>query len=303
MSYLKMSAAQAFGEVDTEEKACAWFWSERFGGESFVCPKCEEVGSFWQHHDPEIRDCAVCGTRVRLRAAGLLRDSKLPLLKWIRAIFYVMTDKRGASALTLQRHLAIGSYRTAWALGHKIRTALADRDAEYRLSGSVELDAAAIGSKRAGNQAEILVAIERRTYVDGKGRSRDKAGFAKVALAAETRDEAQKFVAAAVQPDTLVNTDGSPALRNLKNVDVDYQITGADKEILEAWLPHVFRFVENAKTWLAGTFHGVKAKYLGRYLAEFTYRFNRRHDENGLFHRAIRACSRATPITIRTLCA
>jgi len=122
-------------------------------------------------------------------------------------------------------------------------------------------------------------------------------------VAPETTDNTEIFIETAVQPGTFVNTDGSPALRNLKNADVDFQITGGDKEVLEAWLPRVFRFIENAKTWLAGTFHGVKAKYLPRYLAEYTYRFNRRHDENGLFHRVIRACSLAVPITLRSLCA
>jgi len=52
-----------------------------------------------------------------------------------------MTDKRGASALALKRNLALGSYRTAWALGHKIRTALAARDQTHRRSGTVELGA------------------------------------------------------------------------------------------------------------------------------------------------------------------
>jgi hypothetical protein len=30
------------------------------------------------------------------------------------------------------------------------------------------------------------------------------------------------------------------------------------------------------KTWLNGTYHGVSAKHLGRYVREWSYRFNRR---------------------------
>jgi len=149
----------------------------------------------------------------------------------------------------------------------------------------------------------VLVAVEHRTYVDRKGRTCGKAGFAKFVLASQTKANAQAFVDGALTPGTFVNTDGSTALCSLRHVDVDYQVTQRDQAVLEAWLPRVFRFVENAKTWLAGTFHGVRAKYLGRYFAEFTYRFNRRHDESGLFHRAIRACSLAPPVTLRLLCA
>jgi len=78
-----MSAAEAFVQIDPEERACAWFWAERFGGEAFVCPACEEKGNSWQHRNPEIRDCAVCRPRVRLRASGLLRDPKLPRLTYM----------------------------------------------------------------------------------------------------------------------------------------------------------------------------------------------------------------------------
>ena len=138
-----MSTAAAFRELDTEAKACAWFWQERFGGAVIVCPHCEEIGSYWQHRNAEIRECSVCCTQVRRRASGLLRDSKLPLLKWVRALIFVMTDKRGTSALALQRQLELESYRTAWALGQKIRMAFAARDAGYQLSESVELDGAA----------------------------------------------------------------------------------------------------------------------------------------------------------------
>ena len=68
-----MSQAAAFRDIDTEEKARAWFWSERFGGKEFVCPECHEENSYWQDvRRPERRHCAVCGAEVRLRADGLI---------------------------------------------------------------------------------------------------------------------------------------------------------------------------------------------------------------------------------------
>jgi hypothetical protein len=48
--------------------------------------------------------------------------------------------------------------------------------------------------------------------------------------------------------------------------------------------------ISNAKAWILATFHGLGPKYLDTYLAEFTYRFNRRHLEHALFERLLEAC-------------
>lgn len=299
-----MRAVEAFRTIDTEEQARSWFWRHWFGGKEFECAQCGEEGSFWQHHaTPEIRECSVCRHVVRLRANNLLRDSKLPLLSWVTALILMMQDKRGVSALALQRHLRLGSYRTAWPMSHKIRKALQNRGDAYRPSGIVELDGATFGSSRAENQREVLVAIESRTYIDSHGQTRPKAGFVKVTVAPDTTQAAQAFADAALDPTTLINTDGGHALRAIENFDTEFRVMNGKKKSLEAWLPHVFWFLENAKTWIAGTFHGVKARYLGQYLAGYTYRFNRRHDLNGMFHRALRACVLASRITQKMLCA
>jgi hypothetical protein len=100
----------------------------------------------------------------------------------------------------------------------------------------------------------------------------------------------------------MVNTDVSPSLVHLENVDVDYQVVDADPEILDHWLPRIHKFISYALSWIVGTHHGVEAKYLNRYLAEYTFRFNRRHDPDSLFFRALGACVHAKPATSQPLC-
>ena len=184
---------------------------------------------------------------------------------------------------------------------HKIREALRQRDLQYKLNKYIELDGATFGKKQTGNQIDVLIAIESKDWIDAKGRPKSRAGFAKVMIGAETKENAQSFVNAAITKGAMVNTDGSPSLINLKDVDVDYRVVGTDKEILDHWLPWVHKFISNAKAWLIGTHHGVESKYLGHYLAEYTYRFNRRHDPDSLFSRALAACVLATPIRSGTL--
>lgn len=297
MKYQRMKFSQLLKELDSEEKARAWIWLAKFDGKEFVCPKCAHE-KFYQHKkNPEIRECKDCHLYIRLRAHTIFQHSKTPMLTWLKAICFVAHGKRGISTLELQNELGMKSYGTTWAILHKIREALRQRDEEYKLKDIIELDGSVFGKRQTGTQAEVLVAIETKGWVDAKGRRKSKAGFAKIMVGTETKSEAQEFVNQAIKKDSMVNTDGSPSLINLENVDVDYQVVGSNQEILDHWLPWVHKFISNAKAWIVGTHHGVESKYLGQYLAEYTYRFNRRHDPDSLFFRALGACVHAKPKT------
>lgn len=288
-------------EIDTEEKARDWVWRSKFEGKDFRCRHCQSEEFYSHQVRPEVRTCRGCLKQNRLRAGTIFQNSKIPILTWVRAIYFTMQGKRGISALELKRQLGMKSYGTTWSILHKIREALRQRDERYKLKNIIELDGASFGKKETGNQQEVLVAIETKDWVDEKGKQKSGAGFAKVMVASETKKEAQEFINQVVAPDTWVNTDGSPSLTSLENVDVDYQVTGNDPIVLAHWLPWVHKFISNAKAWLVGTHHGVEAKYLARYLGEYTYRFNRRHDLDGLFHRALTACAIASPKTAYAL--
>jgi hypothetical protein len=103
-------------------------------------------------------------------AGTIMHASRLPLTSWLAAIWYVVNQKQGVSALGLQRVLGFGSYQTAWAWLHKLRRAMvrANRD---RLSGVVEIDETIIGGLR-----------------HGEGKGRGMANKTLVAIAVDTRD-------------------------------------------------------------------------------------------------------------------
>jgi hypothetical protein len=305
MNYEKLKPAEFFAEVNTEADARAWFWRARRGGKAWACPNCTHP-KFWEYATrPEIRECQLCNHRFRLRSGTLLEYSKLSVLTWLRAIYFVTQDKRGVSALQLMRFLALGSYRTAWRLLHKIRRAMVQRDEGYKLSGLVELDGvyfADVAKEREEGEATALIAVESKAWVNEKGKTVERAGFAKVEVTgSESKIFAQRFVDKALEPGTQVNSDAGNALIHLEGIDSDHRVVGGNKEVLDAWLPWVNRFISNAKTWLLGTHHGVRAKYLKYYLGEYAYRFNRRHDPDGLFQRAVTACTLATPVRVAQL--
>lgn len=291
MAYQHFSRAQFFKTFNTEQKVRDWLWQTRFPS-GFQCPHCKSE-SFYQHTSrPEIRTCRECLKQIRLRAGTLFEHSKLPLRIWFQAIQLLMQGKRGISALELKRVLKLGSYQTAWLMLQKIRAALKDRDQRYKLQGFIEVDGASFGHKK--NRKSVLVAVESKDWVDDLGKPRPRAGFAKIALASETKQEAQDFINQTIQQDSVLHTDHKNIYPSLENVQVDSRTT-QNLLFLDGWLPWVNKFISNAKTWILGTHHSIRSKYLDRYLAEYTYRFNRRHDPDGLFQRTLRACTLAAP--------
>lgn len=301
MFYEVFTSERFFSEISTEEAARNLIWRCRFGGKEFACPvcKCEE---FYQHKSrDEIRECRSCRKQVRVRAGTIFDSSKTSLLVWSKAVFHVMQGKRGISATELQRHLGLKSYGRVWTMLQKIRSALQQKDEGYKVGdGVVELDGGVFGKRETGNQCDVLVAIESKDWVDKNGKPKSKAGFAKVLVAKETKENAQKLVDQGVRVGAMVNTDGK--LKSLDRVDHDYQVVSGNPEACKRWLPWVHKFISNAKTWINGTHHGVLDKHLERYLGEYTYRFNRRHDVSRLFHRAMAACAVAQPVRQHALC-
>ena len=298
MAYDKLTVAKFFRVIDTEEKARDLVWRARFGGKDFVCPHCRGE-KFWQHKGrPEVRECVHCERQIRLRADTIFRRSKVSMLVWVRAIFLATQGKRGIAALEVYRQLEMRSYGTAWTMMQKIREAMRQRDGRYKLKGIIELDGASFGRRKTENQREILVAIETKKWVDERGRPKRRAGFAKTMPPTITKVYAQEFVTAAIEPGSTLHTDG--AYHKIDGVEVMSR-KSADGDTMNEWLPWVHRFISNAKAFLIGTHHGVEAKHLERYLAEYTFRFNRRHDPNSMFARAVSACAIATPITVHAL--
>ena len=315
MSYLHLKVAESFAAVDSEEKARDLFWKAKFGGKDFECPRCFHGRFYAFAARPEVRRCRQCEKDVRLRAGTILEHAKKPLLLWARAMLLMMQDKRGVSALQTMRELALNSYGTAWRMLHKIRRALRQRDERYVLQGLVELDGASFAreatdkgdnpekpSPRHEGDNKVLIAVESKEWVDERGRPKARAGFAKVRVSRESKIFAQRFIDASIKPGTMVNTDGGSAFLDLRSVDADSQVMDGQPTRLDRWLPWVHRFISNAKNWMMGTHHGVGVRYLPNYLGEHTYRFNRRHDPDSLFHRTLTACTSATPVRSWALC-
>jgi hypothetical protein len=69
------------------------------------------------------------------------------LTHWFWAAYLMTTDKRGVSALLIQRQLGLSRYETAWMMLHKLRRAMVNVGREP-LHGEVEVDETWVGVRR-----------------------------------------------------------------------------------------------------------------------------------------------------------
>jgi hypothetical protein len=77
--------------------------------------------------------------RVMAKTGTIFDRTRMPLRTWFAAMWFVTSQKDGASALGLKRVLGLGSYQTAWAWLHKFRQAMVRPDRD-RLCGRIEVD-------------------------------------------------------------------------------------------------------------------------------------------------------------------
>jgi transposase-like protein len=214
---------------------------------------------------------------MSVTAGTIFQDSHAPLTIWFRAMWHVTSQKNGMSALGLQRILGLGSYKTAWAMLHKLRRAMV-RPGRERLSGSVEADETYLGGLEEGvrgrqteRKALIVVAAEE----NGKGIGRIRMRHIPDASARSLVG----FVEESVESGSVVHTDGWLGYEPLKARGYIHQVSflrGHEKSPSEL-LPRVHRVISLLKRWLLGTHQGtIGQDHLDDYLNEFTFRFNRR---------------------------
>jgi transposase-like protein len=261
-----------FESIFPTEAACREYLVRLRWPDGFRCPRCGH-GKAWPL-DRLLFECAGCGTQTSAIAGTIFQDTHKPLPLWFRAIWWVTSQKTGASALGLQRVLGLGSYQTAWAWLHKLRRAMV-RPGRDPLTGRVEVDETYLGGVQPGKRgrgavgkALIVVAAQE----DGPGIGRIRMRRVPNASAGSL----QPFVVEAIAPGSVVHPDGWEGYTGLARHGYGHEIT-LRKGGATALLPRVHRVVALLKRWLLGTHQGaVREAHLDDYLDEFTLRFNRR---------------------------
>jgi transposase-like protein len=266
----------------------------------FVCPRCGGRAAWCMNRGLWL--CGGCRHQASVTAGTIFQDSHLPLTTWFRAMWYVTSQKNGASALGLQRVLGLGSYKTAWAMLHKLRRAMV-RPGRDGLTGVVEVDETYWGGREEGvvgrqTQDKALIAIAAEE--DGKGIGRVRLRR----IPDASRQSLHGFIWQSVEPGSTVRTDGLRAYLGLEGYLHDRRVQRLDPEVADKLMPRVHRVASLLKRWLLGTHQGaIGHDYLDYYLDEFTFRFNRRKSTSRgkLFFRLAQQAVQIDPVPFNAL--
>jgi transposase-like protein len=234
--------------------------------------------------------CKACKRQFTATVGTIFEDSKIPLNKWLAAIYLMCASKKGISAHQLHRMLAV-TYKTAWFMAHRIRLAMKDKSPTL-LTGTIEADETYVGGKPRGHpdrRGKVKNMSQRITEAKGKkvavvgilergGRVRP------VVMRPLTRRGVQKLLRENIDlPNSRLSTDES------------LLYWGIDKHLPHGTVKHEREYVsgnsihtqgiENfwslLKRGLIGTHHHVDAEYLQCYVDEAAFKYNTRKMQDG----------------------
>ena len=284
------------------ELACRKYLEKRRWPEGIRCPRCRssQVG---RHRPRSLYQCKRCRYQASLTAGPIFHKTRMPLRKWFWLVLLMGQNKHGVSILEAQRLLGIRTYETVWAMTHKIRAAMRQRDARYKLAGLIELDDASFGHKFKGDRNSRTGATEKAVRVMVSTTDQGKPKFAKMEVADYAGVlHAQKMAREQLEPQQVIRTDGGVSFPALKEMGFEHdRHVGMTPRQMDRYLPWVHTVIANAKRFMLGTHHQESPRHLQRFLDEFTYRFNRRWVQGQLFDRLLTACAISDSVTYADL--
>ncbi len=284
-----------FEQRFSTEEACREYLYQMRWPDGFICPRCSHQ-KCWKRQNGLYR-CSQCKYHLSVTAGTIFQDSRIPLRLWFRAIWQVVSQKHGISALGLQRVLGLSRYETTWNMLHRLRTAMV-RPGRDRLVGPVQVDEIYIGGPRPGKRGRgaagktlVMVAVEDNGKRAGRIRLhkvKDASGASLIPAIKES-----------VQPKSEIRTDGWEGYSQLSTSDYTHVIIRKTADVGENLLPLANRVTALLKRWLVGTHQGKpSASHLDYYLDEFVFRFNRRTSRSRglLFYRLVQQAVHIAPV-------
>jgi transposase-like protein len=258
------SSLREFQRQFASEEACQQYLVACRWPDGFQCRRCGHQRAYamvrqrrWQ--------CAACRYQVSLTSGTILHNTRTLLTLWFWAAYLMTTDKRGISALLLQRQLGLRRYETAWMMLHKFRRAMVNL-AREPLHGEVEIDDTWIGATQAGlrgsrqlkgrRAALVLVAVEKRGKASGRLRLGVIPDFKATTLSV--------FIQQNVAQGSTIYTDGLKTFTGLEEAGYKHIPRSQPLRIdlckgAKSVVPLADRAIGNLQQWLIGTYHALAA--------------------------------------------
>jgi hypothetical protein len=251
------------------EEACRNHFREERDKIGVVCHKCNHtehywIKSWWSY------ECKKCRSRTSLRSGTIMQSSNLSFMIWYKTMFFMSVTKKGFSTKEIQKQLGLKRYEPVWAMVHKLRKAMGNRDARYTLEGMVEFDEGyftveaseleknkGIRGRGAAGKRNVTITAESIPLEDietGK-KSRHCRSFKVKALETHKKEEVTEELKTTLDETTIVFSDQSTSYVDIADY-LELHITEkSDKNTTKETLQWVHITISNAKRTLLGNYH------------------------------------------------
>lgn len=265
-----------------DEESCRRFFESLIWPTGRACPHCGSAQS-WALRSESSRaglyQCGGCHLQFTVTTKTPLHSTKLPLWKWLLAMYLMSNSSKGISSVVLAR-LVGTTQKTAWKVGHAIRALMASVSAEpLPLQGTVELD-----EKYLGGSPRFQQGVKHKR---GKGTSKqciavavEREGAVRATLVAHDGETALRpFVEAAVDPAAYLMSDHNPAYVRIAADFAGHAFVDHGKreyvrdEVHNNTAESFNSILERAKI---GVFHYLSKEHMQRYVDEIAFRWNQR---------------------------
>lgn len=229
--------------------------------------------------------CGACRRQFSVLTGTVMHGTKIPIRTWILVIFEMASNKNGIAAREIERRYNL-TPKSAWFLLHRIREAMKD-DGLTVFSGVVVADETFIGgafkNKHKSQQREYSAGRAGGPYDKTPVLSLVDTGTGQVRSRVVPRVDGSNLRKAIAEqadlPNTILHTDKSASYRIVaREVAAHHAVDHKAGEYVRGSVStnKCENFFSQLKRSIDGTHHRVSTEHLGRYLAEFDYRYSTR---------------------------
>ena len=231
-----------------------------------------------------------------------MQSSNLSFRVWDKTMFSITTTIKGFSIKKIQKQLGLKRYEPVWAMVHKLRKAMGNRDASFTFEGMIEFgegyfnvesseieqEKGVRGSGAVGksNVAIIAESIPLEEIETGKKSNQYRYFKAKV-LTDHTAELINETVKESISENSMLLSDQRTSYIDITEYVEIHIDEESNKETTTETLKWVHIAISNAKHTFLGNYQKLKGKYLQLYLNDFVYKLIRWYYEEKMFDRLV----------------
>jgi len=271
-----------------DDEACLNAILLRKYGKEFACPSCGVVpAKLHRISGRRAFACQDCGHHVYPCAGTVFEHSSTSLTLWFHAMYLMTATRNGVAAKELQRQLGV-TYKCAWRIGHQLRVLMAARAKAENpgpMSGHIEIDETYVGSRHKGKRDR---GAEGKTIVFGMLK---RTGAIKARIVPDVkRKTLRPLIAANVEAGSVISSDEFISYKKLAEMGYTHGVCNHAAEQYVVGIYHVNGvegFRSHLKRGIVSTHASVSPQHLRKYVDEFSYRYNHRHEPAEMFKRML----------------